>query len=249
MDGHSAENFRLKFDRQLYHYWKNVGCRLFQFARIDCSGLDKIADHEPAILTPNHLNWKDILLTAVMIRRPISFAASFKLFDKQACYKLLEQYFRAYAHYPALKSALRRFINYLAHFLTDRIRQLGTIPAKLDLHGNNFIEMVARAFQQDKLVCIFPEGGIASPGRLRRFKLGVAKILYDYYLKHHQSIPAYPVGIIGTHQFLHPGMEVGFHVGSPLYIEEFVQSSERQTLAAFINELQAAVYKLIREQK
>ncbi len=241
--------FRLKFNRQLYDYWKDAGSQLFKFTKIDCTGIEKIAENEPAILTPNHLSWKDIVLTAALMRRPVSFAASFKLFDKHACYKLLEQYFRKYAKYPALKNAFNRFINYLAHFLTDRIKQLGTIPAKLDLHGSSFTEIVIKAFHENKLVCIFPEGGIASPGKLRRFKLGVAKILYDYYLENNQSIPAYPVGISGTHEFLHPGMEVGFHVGSPLYIEEFMQSSERQTLAAFMTELQTAVYNLIRAQK
>ncbi len=249
MEGQPQQGFKLRFNRQLYDYWKDTGNRLFKFTKIDCTGIEKIAENEPAILTPNHLNWKDILLTAALIRRPVSFAASFKLFDKHACYKMLEQYFRKYANYPALKNALHRFMNYLAHFLTDRIKHLGTIPAKLDLHGNSFIEIVAKELQQNKLICIFPEGGIASPGKLRRFKLGVAKIVYDYYLNHHESIPTYPVGISGTHKFLHPGMEVGFHVGSPLYIEEFIQPTEHQTLTDFIKELQDAVYKLIHAQK
>jgi len=182
MEGQSPENLKLKFNRQLYNYWKNAGRRLFKFTKINCTGIEKIAEHEPAILTPNHLNWKDIFLTASLFRRPVSFAASFKLFDKHACYKMLEQHFRKYAKYPVLKNALHQFMNYLAHFLTDRIKNLGTIPAKLDLHGSSFIEIVSKAFQENKLVCIFPEGGIASPGKLRRFKLGVAKILYDYYL-------------------------------------------------------------------
>lgn len=245
MEGQPQQGFKLKFNRQLYNYWKNTGNRLFKFTKIDCSGIEKIAEHEPAVLTPNHLNWKDIFLTASMIRRPISFVASFKLFDKHACYKLLEQHFQKYAKYPTLKNALDRFNNYLANFLADRVKNLGTIPAKLDLYSNSFMEIVSKAFEENKLVCIFPEGGIATPGRLRRFKLGVAKILYDYYLEHHQSIPAYPIGITGTHKFFYPGMKVGFHVGSPLYIEECLQSSERQTLSTFIKKLQQAVFHLI----
>ena len=249
MEEQSAKGLRLKFNRQLYNYWKNTGNRLFKFTKIDCHGLEKIVENEPAVLTPNHLNWKDIFLTASMFRRPISFVASFKLFDKHACYKLLDQHFQKYLKYPTLKNALDRFNNYLANFLADRVKNLGTIPAKLDMYGSSFVEIVSKAFQEDKLICIFPEGGIASPGRLRRFKLGVAKILYDYYLEHHQSIPAYPIGITGTHKFFYPGMKVGFHVGSPLYIEEFLQSSERQTLSTFIKELQGAVVHLIHSKK
>jgi 1-acyl-sn-glycerol-3-phosphate acyltransferase len=245
MEGQLPKDFKIKFNHQLYNYWKTNSSRLFKFTKLDCSGLEKIIEIEPAVLTPNHLNWKDILLTASVIRRPVSFATSFKLFDRHACYKLLEQYFRKYAKYPALKNVLDRFTNYLAHFLAQRIKNLGTIPAKLDLYGSSFMEIVSNAFQQNKLVCIFPEGGLASPGNLRRFKLGVAKILYDYFLEYQQSIPAYPIGITGTHRFFYPGMKVGFHVGSPLYIEEFMQSSERQTLATFIKELQEAVYQLI----
>lgn len=249
MDDGSLSRVKLKFNRQLYNYWKNTGSRLFKVAKIDCHGIEKIAENEPAVLTPNHLNWKDIFLTASLIRRPVSFAATFQLFDRKACYKMLNQYFHQYAESPILKNAIKRFNDYLAKFLADRIKNLGTIPAKLEMHGANFMEIVSKAFQDNKLVCIFPEGGIASPGNLRRFKLGVAKILYDYYLEHHHSIPAYPIGITGTHKFFHPGMEVGFRVGSPLYIEEFIQSSERQTLYTFIKELQEAVNQLIHSKK
>lgn len=245
MEGQSHSSFKLKFNHQLYNYWKNTGSRLFKLVKVDYSGLEKIAENEPAVLTPNHLNWKDIFLTASLVRKPVSFAASFKLFDRHACHQLLEQYFRKYAKYRALKNALDRFNNFLASFLAERVKNLGSIPAKLDLYGSSFMEIVSEALQQNKLVCIFPEGGIASPGNLRRFKLGVAKILYDYFLEHQQSIPAYPIGITGTHQFFYPGMKVGFHVGSPLYIEEFIQSSERQTLFTFIKELQEAVHQLI----
>ena len=249
MEGQSQKSFKLKFNQQLYDYWKNTGGRLLKFTKIDCCGIEKIVEDAPAVLTPNHLNWKDIFLTASMIRRPINFVASFTLFDKHACYKLLDKHFQKYAKYPALKNVVNRFNNFLANFLADRVKNLGTIPAKMDMPGSNFIEILTEAFQENKLVCIFPEGGIASPGRLRRFKLGVAKILYDYYLEYHQSIPAYPIGITGTHKFYYPGMKVGFHVGSPLFIEEFIQSSERQTLSTFIKELQNAVFHLIHSKE
>ena len=133
MEDRSQKSFKLNFNHQLYDYWKNTGSRLFKLTKIDCRGLERIAQNEPAVLTPNHLNWKDILLTASMFRRPINFVASFTLFDKHACYKLLEQHFKKYAKYPALKIALDRFNNYLANFLTDRVKHLGTIPAKLPL--------------------------------------------------------------------------------------------------------------------
>ena len=249
MEGQSQKSFKLKFNQQLYDYWKNTGIRLFKFTKIDCRGIEKITEDEPAVLTPNHLNWKDIFLTASMISRPISFVASFKLFDNHACYKLLEQHFQIYAKYPAFKNMLNRFNNYLANFLADRVKNLGTIPAKLDMSGSSFTEILSKAFQENKLVCIFPEGGIASQERLRRFKLGVAKILYDYYLENHQSIPAYPIGITGTHKIFYPGMKMGFHVGSPLFIEEFIKSSERQTLSTFIKELQEAVFHLIHSKE
>ena len=246
MEDQPPKDLKLKFNRQLYNYWKTSSSRLLKFAKLDCSGLEKIIENEPAVLTPNHLNWKDIILAASVIRRPVSFAASFKLFDRHACYRLLEQYFRKNTKHPALKSILNGFINYLSLFLAQQIKNLGAIPAKLNLYGGNFIEIVSNAFQQNKLVCIFPEGGIAEPGNLRRFKLGVAKILYDYFLHYQQSIPAYPIGITGTHQFFYPGMKVGFHVGPPLYIEEFMQSSEGQTLTTFNKELQEAVLQLTR---
>ncbi len=172
MERHSFNRYKLKFNQQLYNYWKNISIRFLKLMKVDCSGLDKISENEPAVLTPNHVNWKDIFVTAGMVCRPVSFAAIFHLFDKSACYKLLNQYFRKYSQYPVRKNAISQFNNFLAKFLTERVQNLGAIPAKLDLHGSSFIEVISTSFRENKLVCIFPEGGLGQPSRLRRFKLG-----------------------------------------------------------------------------
>jgi 1-acyl-sn-glycerol-3-phosphate acyltransferase len=248
MESQHITSLKLKFNHQLYNYWKNLGNRFLKIAHIECHGLEKINENEPAMLTPNHLNWKDIFLTAAMMRRPVRFAATAKLFDRTACYHLLDQYFQKYNKYPGLQNIIVQLNSFLAKFISERMKDLGAIPAKLDLYGNSLFEILLNTATENKVVCIFPEGGLGLPGKLRRFKLGAAKILYDYYLKNNISIPAYPVGITGTHKIIHPGMKVGFYVGSPLFIEEFIQSSEKQTLSIFIKQLQQAVDSLIESQ-
>ena len=148
MEDQLPKNLKLKFNRQLYNYWKTTSSRLLKFAKLDCSGLEKIIENEPAVLTPNHLNWKDIILTASVIRRPVSFAASFKLFDRHTCYKLLEQYFRKYTKHSALKSILNRFINYLSHFST---------ADQKSWHHTCQIRYVWYQFHGDRIKCISTE--------------------------------------------------------------------------------------------
>lgn len=243
MEKYIFNNYKLKLNMSLYRQWQNRISHYLKLIHVRASGVEKISTNGPAIIAPNHLDWKDIPLVAAMIRRPISFAATFKLFDKKICYKWLNEYFEKYYHHPMLKEFIHRFNEFLAKFLVERVPRVGAFPAKVD----SFIETAKSVLHQNKLVCVFPEGGFGLPNQPRRFKLGIAKILYDFYIESQKSIPAFPVAIKGTQKICCPGMSVGFHVGSPLYIEAFIQPSERETLLNFVEELRNSVLKLIKQ--
>lgn len=245
---HSAvENFSPKLNMRLYRYWQRQSLNFLKWTRLKISGLEKISAKGPALLAANHLSWKDIPLLSAIIERPISFIATFWLFDKSLCHKYLDLYLGQITNRANIQKIIHRFNEFLAQFLVERVPILGSIPAKIEAGEFSLTDTAKKLFQQDKLMCVFPEGTLSSPPNLKQFKLGTAKILYDYYLEFKKSIPAYPVGIVGTHKILHPGMIIGLHVGAPLYIEDFLETSESRALINFARKLKSAVEELVRE--
>ena len=239
-------DYKPKLNLNLYRNWQRRFLRHLKWMKVKVSGVEKISENEASLLAPNHINWKDIPLLGAMIRRPISFAAASQLFDKNYCHKFLDQYLGRVSNNPKIQNVIHRFNDLLSDFLVERITRLGSIPAKMKINNFSFTETAKSILQQNKLMCVFPEGTLGTPDKLRRFKLGIAKILYDYYIEFHKSIPTFPIGITGTNKFYHPGMQLGFHVGTPIFIDEFIESSERETLKNFVIELRDRVQKLVR---
>ena len=244
-DGLTFGRHPLKFNPQLYARWKKRFARFVRLTRTKTSGLENILATGPAVLAPNHLSWKDIIFIGTVIQKPVTFVATFRLFDATRCQEMLNQYFGRLAGHPLLQKPIRRLNTVLAKFLVDRVSQSGAMPAKLYSKEYSFEKAVKDALRQNRLVCVFPEGRTGSPRKLNRFKLGISKVLYSYYRETQQRIPVFPVGITGTHRLYHPGMKLGLHVGATMYIEDYIQPTELQTLAKFTDELQKAVYDLI----
>jgi 1-acyl-sn-glycerol-3-phosphate acyltransferase len=163
------------------------------------------------------------------------------LFDEKLLYDFLSHKFRSLTKYPSINKAIDRMCYTFAKFLVHRVSRSGSFPAKIVTNDFSLIEAAKHLLLKGDLVCIFPEGTLGKPGKLHRFKLGAAKILFDYYLEFKQSIPAYPIGINGTEKIYRPGMSLGLQVGSPLFIEDFVETNERQTLLNFAVELRNRV--------
>ncbi|MBL7093993.1 1-acyl-sn-glycerol-3-phosphate acyltransferase [candidate division KSB1 bacterium] len=238
--------FKPKLNLELYRCWQKRFQRHLKWMQVKVSGIEKISKNGPGLLAPNHTNWKDIPLLGGVIQRPVSFAADIRLFDEKLCYNFLFQFFATKVKNPSLQNAAHRLSDFISNFIVPRVSQVGSFPAKMDVNNFCLIDTAKMILHKDKLVCVFPEGTLGSPKKMHRFKLGTAKILFDYYKDFKESIPAYPIGIIGTNESYRPGMKLGFHVGSPMYIEDFIQSNERDTLVNFINELREAVQYLLR---
>ena len=238
-------NQHLRFNFNLYKRWQKRCIRWASWTRISSSGLDKINKHGPVLITPNHVSWKDIFFIGGMIRRTVHFAATYRLFDEDACHNMLDQdqFFGKLANYPVIREPIYMFNHLLSRFLVTRVRGSGAIPARLHTGNYSFFNAIKNAFNQKKLVCIFPEG--RSSKEIKRFKLGISKVLHDYYLENRVSVPVYPVGITGTHQIFRPGMRLGFFVGSPMYIKDYLESTDFKTYISFTDALKEKVIQLV----
>ena len=133
----------------------------------------------------------------------------------------------------------------LAKWLVARVPHLKAIPVRRSIQDKVFFEKAKECLRDGELLCVFPEGGTARPGNLRRFKLGVAKLLYDLTKENINKIPVYPVGIGGTFHIFIPGRKVFFHVGKPLFIDDFCKNMEKQSLREFTDKLHSRVWNII----
>lgn len=242
------KNQHLKFNSRLYQLWQKRCIRWASWTRVKSSGIDKINKNGPVLITPNHISWKDIFLVAGMIPRTVHFVANTALFEVNACRNMLDNYFGKLVRYPIFQKSVSLCDRFLSKYMVNRVPYCGAIPAKLATKDFSLFDAIKNTFDQQKLICIFPEGGTGRSSELRRFRLGISRILYRYYLENRISVPVYPVGITGTRRYFHPYMQVGFYVGSPLFIHDYLQSDDFQTYLSFTDALRNAVAGLI-EQK
>lgn len=247
MDHKLNSQFQIKLNRRLYEYWRKKSIRYLKWARLKTSGLEAINNEKgPAVIAANHMSWQDILFIGAMIQRPVSFAATFRLFDKKICHQWLNEYFEQFTQNKIVQRSIQQLNIILAKFLVERVPQCGTFPAKLDPQKRTFFEQAKEALSKERFVCIFPEGRFGTEKKLRRFKLGASKILLDFFEETKMNVPVYPIGITGTGKLYRPGIKLGFNVGMPIYIRDFLQQSERKTLIEFTDELRNTVHKLMR---
>ena len=241
--------YELVFDERLYERWQRRFRNFIRLGRIRTTGLSSVPDSGPALLTPNHLSWKDIPFIGSVISRPISFIATYRLFDTRFCLSMLDEHYARFIRNPFFQRLFYKPIHAvcasLGRIMVKRVTRLGAIPAKLYSKDYSLIDAVKQAFRDGKLVLMFPEGTPGEPDRLSRFKPGVPKILKEYFEETGECVPAYPVGVQGTHRFYMPGMKLGLHVGAPINIRNYIRDTENQTLNAFNDALRERVFSLI----
>jgi len=234
----------LRLNIALYRKWQRGIRRVLLMTRIQSYGVESLPHQGPLILAANHLSWKDILFVGGMIERPVSFVATERLFDENLCRQMLREYFNPILRRSLPERAAERFYLYMARFLVARVRHSGAFPATLGLSELNLIEGIIKAVLQSKCVFIFPEGGTARPGRIKRFKLGLSHALYELETVHRCRVPVHPVGITGTRNVLHPGMRLGFRVSEPIYLRDYMLEGKWESLMAFAKALRARVAPL-----
>lgn len=235
----------LNNDPNLYYRWKRRTEAVLRFQRVVITGLDNIPDTGGALLTPNHLNWKDVFFIGAAIPRQIHYVATNDLFYVPNCKRMIHahaiQAMGTWAKIPMAKISDR-----LAKIIVPRARRLGLIPTGKNNHAKKLFELAKEGLREGKLLCIFPEGTLSFKGRLREFKKGAAKMVYDLFKEGVQRIPVLPVGVKGTDKLFVPGRKLSLHIGKPLYIDDHLQENERETLAQFVKLLHAKVSELIK---
>lgn len=233
-------------DTSLYHRWKRRTEAVLRLQRVVVTGLDNIPDTGGALLTPNHLNWKDVFFIGAAIPRQIHYVATNDLFYISDCKRMI--------HEHAIKSLgswakipMRKISDQLARIIVPRARRLGLIPTGRNNHSKRLFELAKEGLKEGKLLCIFPEGTVSFRGRLLEFKKGAAKMVFDLFKEGIRRIPVLPVGVKGTDKLFFPGRKLSLHIGKPLYIDDHLQTDERETLVQFVKLLRFKVSELIKK--
>lgn len=234
--------FPIQFDPIVYNRWKKRLTGLLNLTRIETRGLNRIPREKAVILAPNHLGWKDILLVGCHVRRSVSFVATSRLFDRRHCENMLKE---LWISKPILRLLYYPLIPLVSCFLVSRVKVMGAIPAKLMKKEFSLFNVLKSGLREGRVVCIFPEGRPGKPGRLRRFKWGLSRLLYDYYEETNQKVPVYPIGISGTERFFFPGIEMKLHVGNPIYMDQFFHLPRVDAMKQFNQNLKEEIIELI----
>jgi 1-acyl-sn-glycerol-3-phosphate acyltransferase len=212
--------------------------------RIHTTGLENIPPSGSGLLTANHLNWKDVLFIATRSPRPVHYVATEQLFDVDRCTDMAYEYLS-----PKLDPWLSPFTWKICHFLARQIvpgvQRVGTIPTTRGHHDRRMFTELKQALRDGHLACIFAEGGTSIPGKIRKFKKGAAKVVYDLYAEGFHDIPIIPTLVIGTNKVYLPGRKLGLHFGQPLFIRNHLLNESKETISHFTKQLENSVRQML----
>jgi len=232
--------------KTLYDNWKKRARIFFGTQRIVVSGLEHIPPTGGGIIASNHLNWKDIFFIASVIPRHIHYVATYELFSISKCREMIYDYaIESLGNW--VRIPMKVISDFLAKIIVPRVRSIGAIPVnRANPDRKLFLKEAKESLRAGKLICIFPEGGTGLVGRLRKFKRGAGRVVYELFNEGVHRIPVLPMGIKGTEKLFFPGRKLSLHIGKPLYIEEHLKENEKDTLDFFTDLLQQKVEELIR---
>jgi 1-acyl-sn-glycerol-3-phosphate acyltransferase len=231
----------------LYEVWQRRTVGIVKTQRISISGTEYIPASGSAIIAPNHLNWKDIFFLSALIPRQIHYVATYELFDTKRCYEYCVDYMMQKVG-RWLKVPSEFLGRNIAGIVSHRVRALGAVPVNRQGSAKEMFQSIESSLKNGQFVCLFPEGGTGFVGRLKKFKKGISKIVYDLWQEGYGRIPVLPAAIEGTDKFYMPRRPLSLRIGSPLYIEDHIEVSPRQTLIRFTEQLWQAVYDLLFEK-
>ncbi len=159
------------------------------YGRLFVRGIENLPPKAPYIIAPNHLSLADA--PAVVAAIPWKVAS-------QSFFLGTTDYFGG----PA-SSKIASVIN--------------VIPVDMDARLYGAMQLSAHVLRQNKILCVFPEGGRSRDGGIKEFKKGVGIISKEL------NMPVIPVAIKGTYEMLRPGKrfpkpgKVSVAFGEPVY--------------------------------
>lgn len=229
-----------------YEVWRRRTIGVVRTQRVSVLGLEFLPTTGAAILAPNHLNWKDVFFLSAMVPRQIHYVGAYELFDTRRCYEYVSDYMmQRLGHWFKLPAEF--LSRYIAGIISHRVRAVGAIPVKRGGSVKEMFESVKNVLKKEKLICIFPEGGTGKEGRLLKFKRGISKIVYDLWEEGHDGISVLPAAIQGTNRFLLPKRSLSIQIAAPLFIEDHLGDSPKETMIRFTERLWKEVSCLLSE--
>jgi 1-acyl-sn-glycerol-3-phosphate acyltransferase len=235
---------KLQDNMRLYWTWKICLTRILHSQRVDVTGLHHIPKTGGALLTSNHVNWKDVLFIATRAPRPLHYVATNELFDVDLCTKMFYQYSRETLG-PRLAPLTKKMCSSLAQRIVPGVKKIGTIPSTRKPFDRRLYNRLEQSLREGKLVCIFAEAGTSIPGKIRKFTKTAAKVVHDLYAEGFTDIPVVPTLVMGTEKFFLPGRKLGLHFGAPLFIRDQILDNGKQTIFHFTQVLEDSVRRLL----
>jgi len=229
---------------QTYFKWKARLTRILHTMRVDATGLGNIPPTGGGLLTANHLNWKDVLFIATRSPRPLHYVATIQLFNVEMCADMCYEYLSPRLD-PWLSPFTWKICRFLARHIVPGVQRVGAIPTTRGHHDRRMFEELKQALREGHLACIFAEGGTSIPGRIRKFKKGAAKVIYDLYTEGFHDIPIIPTLVTGTDQIYLPGRKLGLHFGRPLFIRDHLLNESKETISHFTQQLENSVQHML----
>ncbi len=214
-----------------YRLWRRRTVGILRTQRVAAEGLEHLPLEGPVLVTPNHLNWKDIFFIAAKFPRQVHFVATYELFHIRECAQMVYQYgVKKLGRWIApLMKPLSRWV---AKTMVPRVKDMEAIPAKRGANDRKVFEHIKERLRRGQVVCIFPEGGTGRVGELRRFKRGAAKVVFDLWGEGIR-VPLLPVAVLGTHRYFNFGRRLRLRVGRPFYLSEHLEREGGGNLESF----------------
>ncbi|MGH7308625.1 MAG: lysophospholipid acyltransferase family protein [Candidatus Rokuibacteriota bacterium] len=148
----------------------------FLFKRVDVRHPERVPEAGPVMLCINHPNnLIDSLLVGAVLTRKVHYLATAALFRQP----LLRRFLLAGGAIPVYR---------------QQDAAATTIPAANNRNADTFASCYA-AFDQGRLVAIYPEGTTHAEARVQRIKTGAARIALAYEAEHPGALSVIPVGL------------------------------------------------------
>src|SRR5262245_52690875 len=143
----------------------------FLFKRVDTHHRERVPRQGPLLLCVNHPNnFIDSLLVGAVTPRKIHYLATAALFRNP----LLARFLRAAGAIPVYRKQ--------------------DDPDKMDRNVDVFAACY-RAFDEGRVVAIYPEGTTHAEARVQRIKTGAARIALGYEAQHPRALKVVPIGL------------------------------------------------------
>jgi 1-acyl-sn-glycerol-3-phosphate acyltransferase len=215
-----------------YFKWRRRLLILLRTQRIEKRGYSNIPAEGVALLVSNHMNWKDIFLIGLTIKRQVHFLGTYELFDPRICRSYYYNYFIETIG-PWAKVPLWFLSRFLARVTASRIPRFGVIPVDRSKKNTYAIDAAKQAVRKGRLICVFPEGGTGTRYRLKPFKKGMFWMIRELFDEGIRRIPVIPVGLKATDGIFIPWRRLSIYAGEPIFMDDYMLPDRQETVERF----------------